>query len=381
MRFASVALFVAIALAAPRARAEGVDFIADAKALLVVGACNGGTTDKVDAKVYAAHCKRMAQVVEDYKKRWLTPAREFFAAHVPAGLPRKVVYPFAGGDLATALAIYPDADEITTISLEPAGDPRALATLKPGEVKAALGVVTKELSSFYRANYSVTMNMIGAMRGAKLPTQLIFGLSALVVNGYEADSLRYFTVKDDGSLKYLEQADVEAAANAKTPGARNAAFSNIELVFHKAGTSRKQVYRHIMANLNDAHLKKYPGTLAHLQAKGTVAAMTKAASYLLTFGEFSTMRKYIIDHVVWMVSDTTGLAPKYGTPAGFEYETYGSFTTSNMPAGKDVSPAYAKLFASQPKRKLPFRFGYPDGTFKNGHLIVMSKTTSKSTAK
>jgi hypothetical protein len=78
-----------------------------------------------------------------------------------------------------------------------------------------------------------------------------------------------------------------------------------------------------------------------------------------------------------MVSDTTGLEPKHGTPSGFEYETYGSFTTSNMPAGKSASPAYAKLFKSQPSRKLPFRFGYPDGTFKNGHLIIMSKAKAK----
>ncbi|MFN0249989.1 MAG: hypothetical protein ACKV2T_24110 [Kofleriaceae bacterium] len=370
---AACASLLLVLLAAPRAHAQGIDFIADAKALMVAGACAEGTTDKVDAKVYEAHCKRIRIVVDDYKKRWHTPAREFFAAKVPAGLPTKVVYPFAGGDLATALAIYPEADEITTISLEPAGDPRTLGTLKPAAVKAALGVVTKELSSFYRANYSVTMNMIGAMRGAKLPTQLIFGLSALMVNGYEPDSLRYFEVKADGSLRYFEQADVDAAASAKTPGARNAVFANIELVFHKRGTNRKQVYRHILANLNNAHLAKTPNVLAHLEAKGTVAGMTKAASYLLTFSEFSTMRKYIIDHVAWMVSDTTGLEPKHGTPAGFEYETYGSFTTSNMPAGKSASPAYAKLFKSQPSRKLPFRFGYPDGTFKNGHLIIMSK--------
>lgn len=367
---------IVLALAAP-ARAQGVDFIADAKALSVVGACAEGSTDQVKPEVYAAHCKHMREVLADYEKRWRSPAREFFAAHVPAGLPRKVVYPFAGGDLATALAIFPDADEITTISLEPAGDPRALSEMSPKEVKAALAVVTKELGAFYKANYSVTMNMIGSMRGAHLPTQLIFGLSALVVNGYEPDALRYFTVNEDGSLKYLEQTDVDAAEKATTAGARNALFSNIELVFHKRGSSRKQVYRHIMANLNDDHLKKSPGVLAYLEAKGTVAGMTKAASYLLTFKEFSTMRKYIIDHVAWMVSDTTGLAPKYGTPAGFEYETYGSFTTSNMKAGKDVSPAYAKMFAAQPKRKLPFRFGYPDGTFRNGHLIIMTRATAK----
>ena len=101
---AALVSLVLVFVASPRAHADGIDFIADAKALMVVGACAEGTTEKVDPKIYEAHCKRTRIAVEDYKKRWLAPAREFFAAHVPAGLPRKVVYPFAGGDLATALA-------------------------------------------------------------------------------------------------------------------------------------------------------------------------------------------------------------------------------------------------------------------------------------
>jgi hypothetical protein len=48
-----------------------------------------------------------------------------------------------------------------------------------------------------------------------------------------------------------------------------------------------------------------------------------------------------------------------------------------MSAGKDASPAYAKMFSAQPKRKLPFRFGYPDGTFRNGHLIIMTKAKAR----
>ena len=45
-----------------------------------------------------------------------------------------------------------------------------------------------------------------------------------------------------------------------------------------------------------------------------VAAMTKAASYLLTFGVFQKMRDYVIKNVEWMVSDSTGLPPKVGQP-------------------------------------------------------------------
>jgi len=377
MRFAFLLSLVVLVAVGQPAHAEGVDFIAEAKTLLVVGACGEGEAPNIAPDVYAAHCKKVKAVQQAYADKWLAPARAFFAEHVPANLPKAVVYPFAGGDLGSALAVYPDADEITTLSLEPAGDPRVLSTLPPKKIKTALTTVATELTSLYRASYSVTMNMIGAMRAGELPTQLIFSLSALAINGYEPVALRYFVLNDDGTIRYLAQADIDAVPVTKGVGTRNMTFANIELQFKKKGSTKIQTYRHLLANLEDNHLKKVPAPLLYLEKKGAVAGMTKAASYLLTFGEFSTMRKYIIDHVTWMVSDTTGLAPKYGTPAGFEYETYGSFTTSNMDAGKGISPAYVKLFSSQPKRPLTFRFGYPDGTYKNGHLIIMRKAASK----
>ena len=88
------------------------------------------------------------------------------------------------------------------------------------------------------------------------------------------------------------------------------------------------------------------------------------------------MRKYVIDHVDWMVSDSTGLPPKYGTPAGFEYETYGTYESSNMPVGKEVTPQWVAIYKRQPKRPLKFRFGYPDGKWR-GHLIIMQRAPKK----
>ncbi len=349
------------------------DFIADAKALLVVGACaEGEPPPNIKPQTYAAHCKALKGSQDQYKKNWLAKARTFFDANVPKSVPKIVVYPFAGGDLATALAVYPDADEITTLSLEPAGDPRALGKLTEKEIKQSLQTVAKELGSLYRSNFSVTMNMIGAMRGGHLPTQLIFSLSALSTHGYEPISLRYFRLTPEGDIHYLTDDDLAAIDAIKDTGKRNAELSSIELKFKKIGGTKEQTYRHILANLDDTHLKADPSALLHLEKKGNVAAMTKAASYLLTFENFVTMRKYIIEHVQWMVSDSTGLPPKYGTPAGFEYETHGAFEKSNMKAGESVAPVYRAMFKAQPKRELPFRFGYPDGKFR-GHLVIMRK--------
>ncbi len=373
MRTFLVAAVVATRLASAHAETAPHEFIDDGKALLVVGACaDGKAPDKVKPELVKAHCLKVKAAQDEYKKSWVSVAKPWFEAHVPKTVPKTVVYPFAGGDLSTALTVYPDADEITTLSLEPAGDPRALAKLDDKQLKTALAVVAKEISSLYRSNFSVTMNMIGAMRGGQLPTQLIFSLSALTIHGYEPTSMRYFKLAKDGAITYLTDDDLVKIDKVKDVAKRNRSLGNVEIKFKKVGGTKEQTYRHIMANLDDDHIKADPSALAHLEKKGSVAGMTKAASYLLTFGVFEKMRQYVIGHVEWMVSDSTGLPPKVGEPAGFEYETHGAYTASNMPAGGRVTPEWKALYKAQPKRDLAFRFGYPDKKL-NGHLIIMKK--------
>ncbi|MBA2542644.1 MAG: hypothetical protein H0V17_23575 [Deltaproteobacteria bacterium] len=375
-------LVTAALLAAPAvARADdAAELVEEAKELLIVGACGDGTPTKVKPEAIAAHCKAMKKMQTEYKGSWQANAIAFFAEHTPKTIPKAVVYPFAGGDLASALAVFPDADEITTIALEPAGDPRALAKLSEKEVAAQLQLSAKGMDLLYRRNYSHTMDMIDFMRGAKLPTQLIFSLSALSLYGYEPTSMKYFTLADGGAIKYLSKADLNTADKLKDVGKRNMALSNVEIKFRKIGSKREQTFRHIVANLDDQHLKKSPQALDHLMKKGRVSAMTKAASFLLMFDGFNTMRKYLVDQVDWMVSDATGLSPKYGKTAGFEYETHGTFERSEMDAGAPFSPVWAAEFKAQPKRDLKFRFGYPDHKFRN-HLIIMRKAGAKAATK
>jgi hypothetical protein len=376
MRWSILAVVVATS---SRAAAEPAELVDEARQLLVAGACAKGET-KVKAEIVAEHCKRVSAAQEDYKKSWLAHANPFFRANVPAGLPKTVVYPFAGGDLATALAVYPDADEITTLGLEPAGDPRALGRLREPELKRALGVVATELENLYRSSFSKTMNMFGAMGAGSLPTQLVFSLSALHIHGYELVGVRYFKLDGTGGIVYFSAADLDRLAKVQEINQRNHGFGNVEIRFRKPGSKREQVYRHIAANLDNKHLEKWSAPVRHLQKKGRVAGMTKAASYLLSFGDFSTIRKYLIDHVEWMVSDTTGIPPSYGVPEGFVYETWGEWKSSNMDAGNGaVRATWKELFASKPRRELAFRFGYPNGD--GGPHMVFARRGPKPTKK
>jgi hypothetical protein len=189
-------------------------------------------------------------------------------------------------------------------------------------------------------------------------------------------SLRYFRINPDGTLAWVTQADIDAA---KTPGDRHALFANAELRFRRAGAADAPVraVRHISFNLDDDHLKADPGLLAHLSAKGKVAAMTKAATHLLWNDHFSLIRGWLVGHTDWMASDSTGLPPRIAGPAGYVQDTYGTFDGPSPfgdPDGNDAADV-KKLFASQPARELAFRYGYPD---KHGHahLIITHRPSS-----
>ncbi|HEY4177262.1 MAG TPA: hypothetical protein VGM90_10535 [Kofleriaceae bacterium] len=402
------------------ANPPGYDFTPVAKALVAVASCGGGAipegfpTERIEQ-----HCAAIKQTQNAYAESWVKIAKPWFAEHVPNNIPKKVVYPFAGADLSTALTVYPDADEITTLSLEPAGDPRTLDVLRqnPGRVKAAkvtktkpekpkmsgenydpeidtigttpaiiqgkqgldraLAVIQYELHFLYHVNFSNTLNMIDAMRGGQLPTQLVFGLSALQVHGYEVVSLRYFKLSKTGEIEYLTDADIKKAPDPLKGKAstNNRIFANAELRFKKPG-GRVQIYRHIQVNLDDDHLKEDPRVIKHLELKGDISAMTKAASYLLSWTQFQTIRNYLLGHVQWMVSDATGIAPRWGTPAGFTYETYGEFAKAHIGAGNGIAPEWKAEWEKEPKRPLAFRFGYYDGTkAHSNHLVIMKKAT------
>src|SRR6202042_2908543 len=96
---------------------------------------------------------------DDYKKSWVQVAEPFLATLRPKDLPGAVVYPFGGGDMVTALATFPDATEITTISLEPAGDIRPMDKLAPERLTHELAVHRAHLERLFAKAHSRTDNL------------------------------------------------------------------------------------------------------------------------------------------------------------------------------------------------------------------------------
>ena len=358
----------------------GADFSAEVRLLFRVVACGGAEPlpAAFDAAIADQHCRWLQERVDPYRNDYLARLTPFFAARRPAGLPTTVVYPFGGGDLLSALATYPDGLEFTTLGLELAGDPRRIKELDSARLRASLLEFEKRVKGLFAYAESTSENMMQLQRG-DLPGQIAFFLVALRAHGYEPVGLRYFRLEPSGAVHYLTTEEI-ATEEGKIARKRSSvwvspdfseAFSNSELTFRKAGEKDAplRVHRHIAANLADSHLKADPSVLLHLEAKGKVAAMTKAASYLLWAEGFSLMGKYLVDHMVFMVADSTGPPPSVVTKAGFTMETYGRFEGPFLAARKSVADEYRKLWSEQPARELNFRYGYPDSS-KSNHLVI-----------
>jgi hypothetical protein len=336
-----------------------------------VAACGtaGDVPSRFEAAVVAHHCEELSRAYDEYRKAWVDVAKPFLAGLRPKDLPSVAVYPFGGGDLVSALATFPDASEVTTISLEPAGDVRPVDALAPDRLAHELGVHRRHLERLFEKAHSRTDNLEKEAH-TELPGEIVFDLAALVVHGEEPVALYYVRVKDDGSLAYVTQGDLDAA---KRPADRRALFANAELRFRRAGVpdAPVQMLRHLSYNLDDAHLKADPSVLAYLNQRAKVAAMTKAATHLLWNEHFSAIRGWLCDHTDWMVSDSTGIPPRVANPAGFVQETYGTFDGPSPFGNPDRADAdeVKHLFAAQPTRDLAFRYGYPD-SHGHAHLIV-----------
>src|SRR5262245_62712518 len=204
----SVVLAV-LALSATARADSGVDFIADAKLLYRIAACGG--SDAVDGKltkIVERHCKAINDKLDKYRAEYFGKNREWFTGVIPKDVPKTVVYPFGGGDLLSALVAFPDATEITTISLEMAGDPRRLRSLSPGQLEGSLGALRAEIGGLVSVGSNTSENLSKQQRN-ELPGQVSSFLLGLVAGGYEPVSMRYFTLEPSGAIHYLEPAEID----------------------------------------------------------------------------------------------------------------------------------------------------------------------------
>jgi hypothetical protein len=375
---------------APPPASAGFSFREEMTLLTKIAACGGPEAERIPesmgdaiardklARVAKRHCENVLKRQAEFRAAYFEKHHAWFEQTIPKTIPKTVVYPFGGGDLLSALVAFPDATEITTISLELAGDPRRIKTLKPEALGTSLAALRVEIGGLLSVGSNTSVNLSAQQRN-DIPGQVASHLMGLVTAGYEPTDMKYFKLDDAGKVVYAEQADIEDADKKKMKSLKgdwasptfSEAFSHVEIRYKKPGDATERVFRHFGWNLDDQNLTKKPQLLAHLAAKGKVTMLTKGASYLLHRPTFSKIRGYMLEHLAWMLSDSTGIPPLYAEPAGMVQETYGSYAGAFLEGsrGTRADQTFVALWRQNKRTKLGFRFGYVDASGA-GHLVI-----------
>jgi len=379
----SAIVFGSLLVASSLAAATPRDFTPEARAVYAVVACGAPAPATHDAKTVTAHCAEMAKITTQWKTKWRDKAAPWFKELLGTRT-NEVVYPFGGGDIMSALTVYPDATMYTTISLEGMGDPRPATTSTSAKTLApALAKLRTMLGNNMGWAWNTTTQLSvdsSEGTGAGLPGILSIAMVALVANGYEPLEVRYFKLEPGGKLGYVEDSDVLAwDAREKKKVVRKAdhalqegLFNNVEIVFRATGDARapKKTFRHIAADLSDTGAQ---ATFDHLDAKRDIVAMTKAASYLLWKPSFGKLRTILMNRMVAMVSDDTGIPPRLAGPAGFKQDVWGTYAGTFFDwADATTEKELVAYWKANSKGALPFRFGYYDSK-RTPHLMYTHK--------
>lgn len=350
------------------ASARETDVTRTARAFYAALTCEAGqgvgALEALEVEDHAEHCARL----EDYRTKnraaFLDPAMPWVARHRPPGLPSTLLYPFAGADLLTSLAVHPDGERFVHLTLDDGGPPDAFARLDPSRRKRALRTLMDDAARWLLiTGYNSTDSLRRAQRevlAGVLPTTLL----GLAMHGGRLIELRYFEVLPDGALRYLS--DEELVRGTPTLSRRHV-HRSFELRF-ALPDGKERVLQHVRANLHDRWMggQEGAGVLAFAKALGPVVFLTKANEYNLWRRDFSVIRDVALEQGRWMISDSSGVPTRYlgGTP--WRLEVYGIFLCDKADIRKKnkeiqrVDAEMVRHFAEHSKGPLGFRFGYGD---------------------
>src|SRR5262249_48199683 len=114
----------------------------------------------------------------------------------------------------SALVTYPDATEITTLSLEHAGDPTRLAQLDAKQLRKYLAVFEDVVRGLF-SNSDSESDKLKLLERGPIPGQLAFFITGAAIAGWQPTHLRYFHLADDGTVTYYSSAEVDQLATTK----------------------------------------------------------------------------------------------------------------------------------------------------------------------
>jgi hypothetical protein len=268
--------------------------------------------------------------------------------------PKTVFYPFSGPDVLHCVQFYPDADQYIMIALERYGSMPVMENMDAPKTTNTLNAILKSLEDIFGKSYFITRKM---MRDVSNPWNGVTPVASvfLVRAGYSVLDIKYKQLLDDGKT----MVEIPNDSLTSVPNAC------VEIYFRKNGGQKIQKLVYFKTNLCDDPYEKYgsfkdnKGLQTYLNNMPECYTYLKSASYLMSYGTFSTIRNICLAKSKSILQDDTGIGWRFVDKTKWNAQLYGNYVTpvSDFKGvfQEDLHKAYSDSTKVKP---LPFSLGY-----------------------
>lgn len=273
---------------------------------------------------------------------------------------KTLLYPFSGPDFFNAYWMFPDCETFVMFGLEHPGDVPELEQMSERQMQRLIEDVRAATSDLFERNYFITENMARQLRTAHLRGVVPLVMISMVLSGI--DILR---------VAPYDIARPRAEPPAGAAGRPMRQLRGVTIEFRVPGAAGVRRMHYFSVDATDKGLAHYPEFVDWLKSLGPTTTFLKSASYLLHGGNFSVMRRTIVDVSGLVVQDDSGL-PFWSFARDWEVRVHGRYGVPIPPFKGAFQPALDKVWRTQNPEPLPFTFGYQyhDQRDERSHVIV-----------
>ncbi|MEY4002275.1 MAG: hypothetical protein RIT07_317 [Bacteroidota bacterium] len=264
--------------------------------------------------------------------------------------PKTLFYPFAGGDFYYAHLFFPKADTTIMIGLEPTG------TVFNPELQSdsALMVYLQNLP-----NSLFFPHRLGFFRTKSMAVDFRKGL----LNG-TLHTVLFYMARFNANIHYIQHFNLDTAGKEMSLNGQGIAY---KIGYTLQGDKHVRELIYFSYDVSNTGLAQKPMLMKWLSKRGKVMTFFKAASYLMHYESFSTLRSFVNNRTVRLMQDDSGLPYAFMLENGFEVKLLGRYTRTIPLFAREFQPNLKAAYDKGTADSLPFLIGY-NAQFKECNL-------------
>ncbi|MDD5261607.1 MAG: hypothetical protein PHD76_07125 [Methylacidiphilales bacterium] len=270
------------------------------------------------------------------QRRQLDPIARSSVLGEAASTTGPMFYMFSGPDFLYASAFFPHASTYILAGLEPTG-PLPDVTKPDDRLPDELANLRKSLDALLNWSFFRTKDMKIDLKQTRLSGTLPVLYVFLARQNCRIQSVDFVTLDASGNIVPAQEGAM-----------------GVRILF--SGPGGKQTLYYFSTNLADGDIN--PKFLSFCAKQGDGVSLLKAASYLMHYDGFSTIRKFLLSHTKTIVQDDSGIPLKYFDQKTWRLRFEGVYTGPTALFKERYQADLMEVYSNSHPAPMTFGFGY-----------------------